>query len=443
MKIRPVRSTATRTTDQNGSAMLASVFVLLVLSISGVGLLFLASTEVKMSQKSAILKEAFYLAEAAVEQGRTRLHILNGSGSFTDDLLRTVGDNDQVDFDPANLAAIYDDAGFVTGLAGHGDDVPLVPLTRLGNGWYAAFITNDPAETLANTTDGDDRIMITGIGIGRFGAFEVVQAIISLEHIFPTLPPATITLLGPQPNFSGADSEPKLYDGNDCGGLTIPYLRVPVVGVIGGDAKDRAEQGIRPNPTYRSGQNTDEETFADLTDGTEPTVLTSGMGPINTAWTECQELKRMVEGVRRVADVQCVDSDCVLPPASPRRVVFVDGDFVVAANHDGQGLLVVTGELKFHGRATWNGLVYAIGEGRFKRFGSGGGTISGATIVADIAGPDDIYGTADDCTGGDGGFDSVFYDERGGGVSDTVYCTADMVGADPAYPYEVEMFRQR
>ena len=63
--------------------------------------------------------------------------------------------------------------------------------------------------------------------------------------------------------------------------------------------------------------------------------------------------------------------------------------------------------------------------------------------MADIAGPDEIYGTSDDCTGGDDGFDSVVCDERGGGVSDTVYCTADMVGVDPAFPYEVEMFRQR
>jgi len=423
--------------------MLASVLVLLVLSASGVGLLFLSSTEMKMSRTSVSLKEAFYLAEAGVESGRTRLHILNGTGSFTDDLLGTVGDNDAVDFDAENLVAIYDAAGNVTGLAGHGDDVPLVPLTRLGSGWYTAFLTNDPVEIVTNTTDDNDRVMITGVGIGSHGALEVVHAIISLEHIFPSLPPATITLLGPQPDFFGADSEPKVYDGNDCGGLTIPFLRVPVVGVIGADSELKAEEGIRPNPTYRSGANSDEGVFADLTDELEPTVVTSGMGPIHEAWTECLELKRMVEGVRLIADVQCSSTDCELPPASPRRVVFVDGDYVVSANQDGEGLLLVTGQLKFHGRATWRGLVYAIGEGKFRRFGSGGGIISGATVVADIAGPDNIYGTADDCTGGDGGFDSVLYDERGGGVSDTVYCTADMAGVDPAFPYKVEMFRQR
>ena len=423
--------------------MLASMLVLLILSVSGVGLLFLSSTEMKMSRTSVSLKEAFYLAEAGVENGRTQLHILNGSGDFTDDLELTRGDNNSVDFVAANLAPIYDAQGNFSGLTGHGDDVPLVPLTRLGNGWYTAFLTNDPAETVSNTTDGNDQVMITGVGIGPHGTFEVVHAIISLEHIFPTLPPATITLLGPQPDFQGADSTPKMYDGNDCGGLTIPYLRVPVVGVIGEDSELKAEEGLRPNPTYRSGDNSDEGVFADLTDGMEPTVVTSGMGPIHSAWTECLELKRMVEGVRLIADAQCNSNDCVLPPASPRRVVFVDGDYVVSANQDGEGLLLVTGQLKFHGRATWRGLVYAIGEGQFRRFGSGGGIISGATVVADIAGPDNIYGTADDCTGGDGGFDSVLYDERGGGVSDTVYCTADMAGVDPAFPYEVEMFRQR
>jgi len=423
--------------------MLASVLVLLILSATGIGLLFLSTTEMKMSRTSLHIKEAFYLAEAGVENGRTRLHILNGTGSFGDDLLRTLGDNDDFDLDPASLAPVFDDAGILTGLTGSGDDVPLVPLTRLGNGWYTAFLTNDPAEKIESTTDLNDQVMITGIGIGPGGAFEVVHAIISLEHIFPTFPQATITLLGPQPGFYGADSEPKMYDGNDCGGLSIPYLRVPVVGVIGEDSELKAEQGIRPNPTYRSGSNSDEDTFADLTDDLEPTVATSGMGRIHSSWTECRELQRMVEGVRLIADVQCTDSDCVLPPASPRRVVFVDGDYVVSPKEDGEGLLLVTGQLRFHGRASWRGLVYVIGEGKFMRFGSGGGIISGATVVADIAGPDNIYGTADDCTGGDDGFDSVLYDERGGGVSDTVYCTADMAGADPAFPYEVEMFRQR
>jgi hypothetical protein len=443
MKIRQMRLAAKRFADQNGSAMLASVFVLLILSVTGVGLLFMTSNELKMSRKSVALKEAFYLAEAGIEDARTRLHVLNGTGNFTDDLVRAEGDNNAVDLDAANLAAVFDDAGNVVGLTGHGDDLPLVPLTRLGRGWYTAFLTNDPVETITNTTDGNDQVMITGVGISENGAFEVAQAIISLEHIFPSLPQATITLLGPQPNFQGADSEPKMYDGNDCGGLTIPYLQVPVVGVVGGDAESSAEQGIRPNPTYRSGTNSDEDTFADLTDGLEPTVISAGMGTLPDAWAECSELKRMIEGVRSIADVQCVDSDCVLPPPRPGRVVFVDGDYVVAANQDGQGLLVVTGELKFHGRATWRGLVYVIGEGRFRRFGSGGGIISGATVVADIAGPDEVYGTADDCTGGDDGLGTVFYDERGGGVSDTVYCTADMAGVDPAYPYEVEMFRQR
>ena len=443
MKIRQVQTATIAFSNQGGSALLSAIFVLALVSASGVGLLFLATTELKMSRTSGNLKAAFYLAEAGIEQARTRLHAVNGTGSFTDDLLATVGDNNSVDFDPATLAAVYDGAGDIIGLTGHGDDVPFIPLTRLGSGWYMAFLTNDPAESIANTTDGNDRVMVTGVGMGPGGAFEVVQAVISLEHIFPSLPGATITLLGPHPIFAGADSEPKMYDGNDCGGLTIPFLQVPVVGVIGGDAEAEAEAGIRPNPTYRSGMNSDEDTFADLTDGTEATVVSSGMGPIHEDWTECHELKRMVEGVRLIADVQCVDSGCVLPPASPRRVVFVDGDYVVSANQDGEGLLLVTGELKFHGRATWRGLVYAIGEGQFKRFGSGGGIISGATVVADIAGPDNVYGTADDCTGGDGGFDSVVYDERGGGVSDTVYCTADMAGVDPAFPYEVEMFRQR
>ena len=35
----------------------------------------------------------------------------------------------------------------------------------------------------------------------------------------------------------------------------------------------------------------------------------------------------------------------------------------------------------------------------------------GATIVADIAGADDQYGTSDDCEGGTNGFESAVYDD--------------------------------
>jgi hypothetical protein len=88
-------------------------------------------------------------------------------------------------------------------------------------------------------------------------------------------------------------------------------------------------------------------------------------------------------------------------------------------------------------------MIYVVGEGQFTRLGAGNGVISGAMFVADIAGPDDLFGTADDCTGPDNGFDSVSFDESGGGTGDTVFCTNDLTPALPVHPYDIVDFLQR
>jgi hypothetical protein len=86
----------------------------------------------------------------------------------------------------------------------------------------------------------------------------------------------------------------------------------------------------------------------------------------------------------------------------------------------------------------------AIGAGEFVRNGAGDRYISGAIMVADIAGPDNIYGTDDDCTGGpdDDGFDEASYDLSGGGEGQTIYCSDNINAANPPQPYDVVNFRQ-
>jgi hypothetical protein len=95
------------------------------------------------------------------------------------------------------------------------------------------------------------------------------------------------------------------------------------------------------------------------------------------------------------------------------------------------------------GSTDWNGLIVVVGEGAFLRTGGGSGQISGATIVADIAGVDDVYGTSDDCEGGTNGFDSAVFDESNGGTGLTTYCSADVLAATPLTNYAIVDFRQR
>jgi len=420
--------------QDSGSALVMAVFVLALLSSMGVALLFLSETEVKLSQADVRSKQVFYLAEAGMEAGRATLLILNGAGSFTNDLTIYAGVDGILDFDANALQATYDTDGNVTGLTGYGDDVPLIAPTVFGGGWYAAFLTNDAVN---GTSPGDtnDRVMITGVGMNSMFSFEIVQAVITREIVTP---PAAITLLGPTPSFSGGESNPKLYIGEDCNGTGgQPGLYAPLVGVIGTTAETSVEAGIGTDPAYTSGPYAGEDTFADLTDTTEPTYN----DPLDSVWTNCQELHDLVEKVRLTADVVCLaGNSCVLPPSTPDRVIFVDDDYNL--NDSGEGLILVTGDFTTNGAVSWNGMLWAIGTGEFRRNGGGGATVNGSILAADIAGPDGIYGNADDCTGGVGGFGTASFDENGGGTGTTTYCTDDISNASPPYPYEIVEFRQ-
>jgi hypothetical protein len=335
-----------------------------------------------------------------------------------------------------------------------GDDRPLAPLTRFGEGWYIAYLTNDPDEPDPfeyNTTDANERVMITGIAVGANRSFEVAQAIVEMQQIVPSIPPAAITLVGPTPYFHGGTSAAKRYVGNDCYGAGMPGLFVPTVGVIGPAAAanpcpasgDSVVCGVYKPNTYLTGPYTGEDTVGDVSD---PNVI-GGMGEIDPDWNDCRFLHNLVEEVRRAADVICppgaLDTCPDLPPSSPDRVIFIDGDIAVAPSVSGAGLILSTGELSLDGMTSWNGMLLAIGRGRFSRYGSGNGVISGAIFVADISGPDEIFRTADDCSEGPNGFGQAAFDLSGGGTGDDVFCTLDILAAFPVEPYPVVNFRQR
>lgn len=432
--------------SERGSALLLAVFLLAILTGMGIALHYQSQNELLMSSADRESKMSYFLAEAGIEAGRQALFNANGEGPFNDDLVGAAGTNGIIDFDPDAIRAVYDTDGAVSGFTGYGDDQPLLGASALGDGWYAAFLTNDPANSggVGSTTDDNDRVMITAVGAGRDGSLEVVEAIVEPVTPFPGDLPAVITMFGENPTFSDVDDPVKMFKGADCGGAGIPGFIVPVAGLIGTPAESVVEGSLSPQTVYDGAGGLGHYTAVDLTDATDPGVVASSLGTIDPDWIDCDGLRGMAAEVRNAADVICTEGvSCTLPPSSPDRIIFAEGDFTLGAGASGAGLLWTTGRLTMDGAVNWSGIIVVAGEGELVRTGGGTGTRSGATIIADIAGPDNAYGTADDCTGGSGGFAPATFNDLLGGTGQVTYCNADVLAATPITRNAVVEFRQR
>jgi hypothetical protein len=416
-----------------------AIFVLALLCGVGVALVSRSQIEIKMSQSSLHLKEAFYIAEAGEEVGRTNLFNFNGTGDFSDDLqgpLGAAGPNGAIDFDPANITPVYDSFGDLTGFIGSGDDVPIAPFTHFATGSYIAFLTNDPAESATPLIDGNDRVMITAIGMGSNRSMEIVQAVIERDYLLPDEAPATITILGPSPTFDGGTSGDKLYSGNDC---SDPNVSVPAVGVIGPESEALAETGMDKAWTFVSGGSTGLDTIEDVE------------GSVDPDWKDCQYWHDLALETKLAADV-VGDSNTPTSqfgtPDNP-KLVYIEGDYNVSGNFAGGGTLWVTGNLEWGGKVGWYGNVFVVGKGTFLRSGGGDGITTGPLILVNIAGPDGIMWTSDDCSGADGlsgtsddGIDSGSYVNDGGGEHKTGYCLDAGKAGNPPKPYRITDFLQ-
>lgn len=431
---------------EDGSALLLAVFVLVLITSMGVGMLFTTQTELAMSTANVNSKQTFYLSEGGLEDGRDTIFQINMNSpnprDLTEELQALAGGDNTLDFDYRTVQPTYDVDGNLTGFSGFNDDVPLRGLTGLGDGWYAAFLNNDPVEGVTNPVDNNDRLLLTAIAVDENGGSEIVRALIERPDTF-AIPPAAITILGPDAIFDGGPSAAKNYSGDDYGSHCPPGTGgdVPVVGVIGGTSETSAETGVQKPASYTQGTESGVDTVDDLT-------LIPNLPDL---WTDCELLVELGELIYSQADVRGNSSTPEADlgtPGSPKSV-FIEGDYALSGGFDGKGLLWVTGELTLDGNASWEGPIFVVGEGDFLRDGAGNGSIAGGVIVADVSGADRVLFTGDDCSGDDGthgtsddGIAQSSYLVNGSGTGTTGYCSAYFTDWQSMRPFKILSFVQ-
>jgi hypothetical protein len=293
---------------------------------------------------------------------------------------------------------------------------------------------------------------ITALAVNPNGTRKILQYVVAAAN-FNLNFQAALTLSGTVGNFSGANSNPYHINGSDgsgsaptIAGCTPNHAAVPAIGVgtgmSGGNVTQTNQQYVTaslPRPDHYTG--------AGGTPSVQP-VTNSG------SLTSTAALDQMIQNIQQNADAVIPN-----PPNAPGynnsgtiynfgtpsnwpsdmsatnpKVIYVDGSFDIGPN-TGYGILVVTGNLHYHGNSGWNGIILVVGDGTttFDGQGGGNGEFDGAIFVA----------TTRDAQGNQlANYGTTNFDISGGGGNGIYYnsCWINKVQQPPKY--QVLSFRE-
>ncbi len=408
--------------NQKGIVLPVALVFLVVLGMMGGAAIMMTRTDMKISGNYKNSEQAFYVAEAGIENARETLRALNAASgiknAFSDELAGVTGSNGVLD-------------GYTSGT----DDVPLLNGTTLGNGTYTVYLTNDSVEGSLNLTDSNQTVTLISVATGPNGSNATIESTVKTFALFP--PPGSITLLGSGASFTGNMSNAKNLHGDDQCSSGTPK---PVIAVTDSGDVPSIQASINSSKpkTYHTkdsfGNPVDAETDPDaITKAISSSILASINSNYGINLNDAHSLNNFVTDLKQLADTVAsggTDANSVYVGApGDTRIVVVDGDFNL--NNSGAGILLVTGELTFQGTITYTGIILVFGEGSMRRQGGGNNMIKGGIIIADTLGPDGIAGTADDVLG------SPSLNTSGGGQSNIIYCSTaidDMLSDIPPRP---------
>ncbi len=414
--------------NETGLVLAVALVFLVVLGVMGSAAVIMTRGDLKLSGNYKNSETAFYVAEAGIEHAREVLRAMNAASvdknSLSDELASVTGSNGVLD-------------GNVSG----SDDVPLINAVPLGNDSYTVYLTNDSVDGSLNQTDSNKTVTLTSVATSPIGSQATIQSTVKTFDFFS--PPGAITILGSGVNFTGNNSNANELHGDDQCGTESPKPVVAVSHLADVDGVKSSINSSKPETyhTKDSGGNP-------VTAVTHPGDITKKIPDSTVAYIasnygidllDAHDLNDLVADLKKLADSVIpggtnATSVNVGAPGDT-RVVMVTGDFDL--NHNGAGILLVTGELTFQGNIDYDGLILVLGKGSMRRAGAGNGAISGGIIVANTLGLDGIAGTADDALG------PPTFDTSGGGDSKISYCSTainDMLSDIPPRPISFNHF---
>lgn len=365
--------------------LVAALMALSILTIVGLAATFITTTETLINHNLGSRLTNHYLAESAVEEGRSRLstiHTVAGHEAVylrrdgaVDPTAGSIGTNPY--FDPAYGTRGMTSARFIdSNLSGVAFAwVRICRKTEERAGYELDGDSTNNAEVVGYGYDNNARelkafqfvgspaghygspvYLLTGMAADPFGSRQMVRT----ELARPPMPPFSAALY----NKTGVQLRDAAkiigYDGDGRRDLT---------GIDTPDGVSGDTSAVRGAPAILSSSSSSHN-IAALIEMFEPPVSIP---------------------VQRVSPAVSVSSGGYSgthlrlgrPGTDRRAPTFADGDLSISGNSEGQGLLIVNGDLTVRGSFRYEGVIIANGRLRFKGYSVGSGTgiaIRGAII---------------------------------------------------------------
>lgn len=333
-----------RVGNERGVILVAALVLLSVLTLIGTTAYIVTSTDIQIGRNYRSSQQVLEVASAGAEHGRQKLLVDNTGStnpdSFKDELAGVDGSNNALEgyTDPPS------------------DDTPLVPSTTLGDYSYIVYLTNDAFDGVLNkANDVNNRVLITSVATSARGDYakveqEVTNGIVPIPS--PVYAKGNITGNGANLTSDGRDHGSCSPPGDD----TAPfYTKSPATTTLNGSPTLNGD----PNTPQSGNLDIDIQSYIDSLNCCGITTLTGDQN--NETFGDSSDFR----------------SWHAQPSTSPP----MNGEIKIQ-NSTGYGLLLIDGDLELGGNFNWNGLIIVSGTVRF----NGGGNqinIKGAILAND------------------------------------------------------------
>lgn len=334
--------------SERGFLLIAALTVLSALTLLGTTAYLLSSTDIKIGGNFRNSHAALQVAMAGAERARQALRLENlsssDSGSFSDEL---------------NSSARKGANGTLDGFSTTTDDQPLASGTLNGIS-YAAYLTNDSADGVSNTSDVNGKVLITSVATGPNSSRANVEIVVQVNTAVASSP-AVVYSKG---DVTGNGSSLTITGNDACSEETA-------LGPI--YTKEPATTSLSGNPTLSGSPSTPQQGTMDIDIAG---IIDSFKASATTVLTDDQNGATHGSSTGYVT----VYADTDDPP---------NNQGLKLQNVTGYGILLVKGDLTLGGGFNWNGIIYATGSVTLNGGGGAGINVygqiyAGTSTVTDV-----------------------------------------------------------